>query len=227
MYYEGPAGRPCLRFNEAQALAWRFSVSSWGCSTTLTASVVYKPEYRTSPQVLPIRPASDRLPGLPRQGHVRSSQTGERRSPRSPPGTGLIPRPGRGSRPTGAGASPHVPSRGVEESLLLVPFLLILVCLGIGVTVAEGPAAPLALTAARTVTEAVGGRVATTLRPPGRAPSPRTRLLLGSGSPRVAQHSAAQRAHGSRLAETSGSAPQGAQRKRSPAMARPPPPAST
>ena len=34
-------------------------------------------------------------------------------------------------------------------------------------------------------------------------------------------------AHGSQLPETAGSAPQGAQHRRSPAMARPPPPAST
>lgn len=90
-------------------------------------------------------------------------------------------------------------------------------------TVAEGPAAPLALAAARAVTEAVAGRIAASLRPASRAPRPRTRLLLGSGSSRVAQHSAAQRAHGPRLPRTSGSAPQGAQRRPSPAMPRPSP----
>lgn len=75
---------------------------------------------------------------------------------------------------------------------MLVPFLLILVCLGVRVTVAEGPAAPLALAAARAVTEAVASRIAAGVRPPGRAPGPRPRLLLGLGSPRMAQHSAAQ-----------------------------------
>lgn len=88
-------------------------------------------------------------------------------------------------------------------------------------TVTEGPTAPLALAAARAVTEAVAGRIAASLRPASRAPRPRTRLLVGSGSPRVAQHSTAQRAHGPRLPGTSGSAPQGAQRRPSPAMARP------
>lgn len=77
-------------------------------------------------------------------------------------------------------------------------------------TVAEGPTAPLALAAARAVTEAMARSVAASLWPAGRAPSPRTRLLLGSGSPRVAQHSAAQGAHGPQLPRTSGSAPQGA-----------------
>lgn len=135
----------------------------------------------------------------------------------------LVARPGRGSRPTGAGASLHVPSRGVEEPLLLVPFLLLLIGLGFGVTVAEGPAAPLTLAAAGAVTEAVAGRVAASLRPPRRAPRPGTRFRLGPGSPRGAQHSAAQRAHGPRLPGMSRGALQGARRTRSPAMARRPP----
>ena len=146
---------------------------------------------------------------------------GERRNPPSTPDARLVPCPGHWSRPTGVGASHHVPSRGVEEPLLLVHFLLILVRLGVGVTVAEGPAAPLALAAAGAVTEALAGRVATSLRPPGRAPSPGTRLLLSTGSPRLAQHSAAQRAHGLRLPGVSGSAPQGTRRTLSPAMQSP------
>lgn len=213
-------------------MAWRFSVSSWGGSTTLAASAVYKPDHGASPQVHPIRPASDRLPGLPGQGLVRLF-TGWG-APQPPKPQGSSPGQAAGAaqqvRARAVRACPPprpVPSRGVEKPLLLVPFLLILVGLGIGVTVAEGPAVPLALVTARTVTEAMAGRVATSLRPPGGAPSSRSRLRLGSGSPRVAQHPAAQRAHGSQLPETAGSAPQGAQHRRSPAMARAPPPAST
>ena len=109
VYYGRPAGWLCLRFNEAQALAWRFSVSSWGGSTTLAASAVYKPDHGASPQVHPIRPASDRLLGLPSQGHVRLFTGWGAPQPPKPPG---LPRPGRGSRPTGARAD----SAGVSPS---------------------------------------------------------------------------------------------------------------
>lgn len=190
MYYGRPACRSSLRFNEAQASAWRFSVSSWSVTSPWQRLWFIIQNTRRLPRYSPT--------SLQQLGsHIYPVK--DMSTPPCTPGTWLVPRPGCEGRPADSGASPNVPSRGVEEPLLLVPFLLILVCLGVRVTVAEGPAAPLALAAARAVTEAVAGRIAASLRPPGRAPGPRPRLLLGLGSPRVAQHSAAQRAHGPRL----------------------------
>ena len=191
VYYGRPAGWPCLRFNEAQA--WL------GVSQSHLGAVA--PPWRrlrlTSqttgrlPRCTPSGPPRTGSQVYPVKGTSGSSQAGERRSPRSPQGS--PPSRGAGAaqqvRARAVRACPPprpVPSRGVEKPLLLVPFLLILVGLGIGVTVAEGPAVPLALVTARTVTEAMAGRVAASLRPPGGAPSSRSRFRLGSGSPRVA-----------------------------------------
>lgn len=58
VYYGRPASRSSLRFNEAQALAWRLPVSSWSCNATRAASVVYNPERQPSPKALPTRSAS-------------------------------------------------------------------------------------------------------------------------------------------------------------------------
>lgn len=209
------ASRSRLRFNEARASAWRFRVSSRGHHSIRAASVVCSSEPQASPRRSPPAWASGRLPPVPGQGHVAPRR---RRPASQSPGPAA-----RAAQQVGARPSTYVPPRGVEEPLVLVPFLLLVIGLGFGVTVAEGAAAPLTLAAAGAVTEAVAGRVAACLRPPGRAPLPRTRFRLGSGSPRGAQHSAAQRAHGPRLPGISGGARQGAQRTRSPAMARPPP----
>ncbi|KAL0621468.1 hypothetical protein AAY473_009797 [Plecturocebus cupreus] len=193
-------------FNETRARAWRFSSSSWGCNNTLEASVVENAEHQASPKALP-RP--------PRLGPA-FTLTLSRAQPLSTDWGALHPASARGAGsapdPTGAGAGPRpdVPSRGVEEPLLLVPLLL--VRLRVWVTVAEGPAAPLALVAARAVTEAVARCIVSSVRPLGRAPHSGTLLLLCKGSPRLAQHPAAQRSHGSRLPGTSGSPEKGVSR---------------
>lgn len=183
MYYGRPTCWSSLRFNEAQASAWRFSVSSWSITSPWQRLWFIIQNTRRLPRYSPT--------SLHQVGsHVYPVK--DMSAPTCTPGTWLVPWRGWEGRPTGSGASPNVPSRGVEEPLMLVPFLLILVCLGVRVTVAEGPAASLALAAARAVTEAVASRIAASVLPPGRAPCPRPRLLLGLGSPRMAQHSAAQ-----------------------------------
>lgn len=103
MYYGRLAGWPCLRFNEAQALAW-FLVSSWGGSTTpRRCPRLHKPDHGASPRCTPSGPPRPAPSGLPPQGLVRLFTGWERRSPRSPQGSS--PGQGRGSCPTGASAA--------------------------------------------------------------------------------------------------------------------------
>lgn len=86
-----PASRSSLRFNEAQALAWRLPVSSWSCNTTRAASVVYNPERQASPKALPIRSASGWLPRFPVKGTSAPHPLGST-VPRRAPGPRHVPR---------------------------------------------------------------------------------------------------------------------------------------
>lgn len=82
MYYRRPTSRSCLRINEAQAPAWRCSVSPRGCLHHRPDSVCgLKSRAPGVPTALLTAPAPGR-PARYRQGHVRSSEAGKRRTPR-------------------------------------------------------------------------------------------------------------------------------------------------